>query len=374
MAAAAVGGPANGNAAALSSAAAGEADGGLDGIRATVQRLIKRPRAAATDAPTHVSSVDAAGLREEVWRVQSEPGALGVVPVLCVQEAPTTAAGNVEQLPVVFVLHGTGGSKEQMLPHLRKYAKSGYLACSIDSRYHGERGSPADYTAALVAAFDANGAGDADAQHPFMYDTAWDLMRVLDWVERRPDVDASRIGMTGISLGGMHTWITSAVDSRVTAVAPLIGVQNYRWVLENSLWQARVESLAAFFEVIRTRLGKPRVDDEVVELVWRRICPELIDGSMAMDAPSSLQLIAPRPLLVANGELDMRCPKVGVELAVAAASRAWEGLPAELQPKLYFDPGGGHAVSDAMWRLVDEFFDQHLAPRDHEKPHSKADL
>lgn len=38
-----------------------------------------------------------------------------------------------------------------------------------------------------------------------------------------------------------------------------------------------------------------------------------------------MQLIAPRPLLVANGELDMRCPKVGVELAMAVASRACMG-------------------------------------------------
>jgi dienelactone hydrolase len=343
---------------------------GVEAIRTTVQRLIARPHMDSAVAPTRISSVEADGLLEEVWRVQSEPGALGEVPVLCVQQATTAAAAAAAaaaQLPVVFVLHGTGGSKEQMLPFLRKYAHFGYLACSIDSRYHGERGDPADYTAALVAAFDASG------EHPFMYDTAWDLMRVLDWVERRRDVDASRIGMTGISLGGMHTWMTSAVDKRIAAAAPLIGVQNYRYALDNTLWHARVESLAPFFDAIRVRMGKPRVDDEVVQLVWQRICPELIDGTMAMDASRSLQLIAPRPLLIANGEVDMRCPKEGVELAVAEASHAWQEVGPELQPTLYFEPGGGHAVSDKMWRLVDEFFDRHLTPGSR-LPKAKAEL
>lgn len=41
----------------------------------------------------------------------------------------------------------------------------------------------------------------------------------------RPDVDAGRIGMTGVSLGGMHTWLAAAADERVAVAAPMIGVQ-----------------------------------------------------------------------------------------------------------------------------------------------------
>ena len=129
--------------------------------------------------------------------------------------------------------------------------------------------------------------------------------------------------------------------------------------------------------LIRTRLGQAAVDNEVVELVWRRICPELIDGTMAMDAPSSLQLIAPRPLLIANGEVDMRCPKEGVELALSAASRAWAAAAPEMQPTLYFEPRGGHAVSDEMWRRVDQFFERHLKPgkgSNPSQPKARADL
>jgi hypothetical protein len=34
-----------------------------------------------------------------------------------------------------------------------------------------------------------------------------------------------RVGCTGISLGGMHTWFLSLADGRVKAAAPAIGVQ-----------------------------------------------------------------------------------------------------------------------------------------------------
>lgn len=39
----------------------------------------------------------------------------------------------------------------------------------------------------------------------------------------------------------------------------------------------------------------------------------------AYDAPFSLPAIAPRPLLIANGELDPRCPMRGVHAALPAA-------------------------------------------------------
>ena len=49
--------------------------------------------------------------------------------------------------------------------------------------------------------------------------------RLLDYLETRADVDAARIGVTGVSLGGMHAWLLAAVDERVAAAAPMIGVQ-----------------------------------------------------------------------------------------------------------------------------------------------------
>lgn len=45
------------------------------------------------------------------------------------------------------------------------------------------------------------------------------LQRVLDCLARRPDIDASRIGMQGVSYGGFYALVLPAVDTRICATA-----------------------------------------------------------------------------------------------------------------------------------------------------------
>jgi len=305
-----------------------------------------------------LSRQESHGICEERWRLHTEPGSLGEVPLICMRKASTA----VKRLPVVIVLHGTRGNKEQMRPHLQRFAKEGYLSCAVDSRYHGERGTIEQYYEALLRAYHANVRGDEHAEHPFMYDSSWDMMRVLDWLVSRDDVDAARIGLTGISLGGMHTWLTAACDQRVAAAAPLIGVQGYRYALEHNVWHERVNSLRPFFDEVLKVLGKEDLNAEVVEDVWKRLCPGLVDGDQLVDAPTSLRLLAPRPLLVANGEVDMRCPKEGVRLAIESACNEYARFDATDRVELYFEPDCGHEVTPEMWRRVDAFFLRHLRP------------
>lgn len=48
----------------------------------------------------------------------------------------------------------------------------------------------------------------------------WDMIRALDLLEGRPDVDGSRIGVTGNSGGGMQTGFLMLVDERPAAAVP----------------------------------------------------------------------------------------------------------------------------------------------------------
>ena len=64
-------------------------------------------------------------------------------------------------------------------------------------------------------------------EHPFILDNAWDVSRALDYLASRPDVDATRMGASGVSMGGMIAWFAAAADERLAAVAPLIGVQHF---------------------------------------------------------------------------------------------------------------------------------------------------
>jgi poly(3-hydroxybutyrate) depolymerase len=91
---------------------------------------------------------------------------------------------------------------------------------------------------------------------PFLLDNVRDLQRVLDYLEGQPFVDAARIGMAGVSLGGMHTWLCAAIDGRVAAAAPLIGVQGFQWAISNHAYHARVESLSRAFQLIAKECGK----------------------------------------------------------------------------------------------------------------------
>jgi dienelactone hydrolase len=60
---------------------------------------------------------------------------------------------------------------------------------------------------------------------PFIFDTVWDLIKLAEYLTQRDDIDPKKIGITGISLGGMHAWFAAAADTRYSVVVPLIGVQ-----------------------------------------------------------------------------------------------------------------------------------------------------
>src|SRR5690606_12955376 len=48
----------------------------------------------------------------------------------------------------------------------------------------------------------------------------WDGIRAIDYLISRPEVDASRLGITGRSGGGTQTAYIAALDDRILAAAP----------------------------------------------------------------------------------------------------------------------------------------------------------
>ena len=60
----------------------------------------------------------------------------------------------------------------------------------------------------------------------------WDGMRAIDYLAGRPEVDAQRIGCTGISGGGTMTSYLMALDDRVQAAAPGCYLTSFRRLLE----------------------------------------------------------------------------------------------------------------------------------------------
>src|SRR5262245_50776921 len=210
-------------------------------VKAAFLKLLDRPKVPA-DAKAIENRLDPDGMLTERLNFASEKkpdGTVERVPVLIVRP------GSGGKRPAVIVLHGTGGGKDGMKPWLVELAKRGFVAVAIDARYHGDRSGGAKgaaaYNEAIVRAWKAT--PNEKQEHPFYYDTVWDLWRTVDFLQTRPDIDSKKIGMVGISMGGIQTWLAAAVDDRVTVAVPAIAVQSYRWSLENDKWQARANTI-----------------------------------------------------------------------------------------------------------------------------------
>jgi dienelactone hydrolase len=259
--------------------------------------------------------------------------------------------------PVVIVLHGTGGSKEGMTSRLRDLAARGFVAVAIDARYHGARakggsdGLPA-YQAAIFRAFQSG------REHPFLFDTVWDVMRLIDYLESRDDVDVRRIGLTGISKGGMETYLAAAVDPRVAVAVPLIGVQSFRWALDHSAWDSRAWTLREALEAAAAE-SKSGIDAAFVRKFYDRVAPGVRSD---FDGPAMLPLIAPRPLLVINGDSDPRTPVGGVRECLAAAEREYKAQGASDRLVLHLQPDTGHQVTPEADRIAMAWFERWLKP------------
>lgn len=267
-------------------------------------------------------------------------------------------------LPTVCLLHGTGKScdVEEVLRNKIRFVRQGFLVVVFNSRYHGCRRSAGyegkeHYLKALIEAWKKNDADDSrNNLYPFIYDTAADISLVADYLLTRRDVSKKHLGISGISLGGMHAWFAAASDTRWKAVAPLIGIQSFQYAVDEACYHARVGTIQQLFDTAAEDMGEEGVTCDVVRAVWHRICPGLLDQ---FDGGKSLALLCPRHVFVANGELDPRCPVEGVMKAVDMAREVYKrdcGEPERIEVRIY--EGIGHRVTDEMWDDCITFFEK----------------
>ena len=258
--------------------------------------------------------------------------------------------------PVVIALHGTGGNKNSMAALCRKLAEHGFIAVAIDGRYHGERKASKgqqDYENAIVRTWHDNG------EHPLYYDTVWDVMRLVDYLQIRDDVDPQRIGLIGISKGGIETYLAAAADPRIAVAVPCIGVQSFHWELAHNDWQGRIGTVQNAFDAVANEAGVARPDSVFVKKFYDRVVPG-IDSEF--DGPRMLQQIAPRPLLVINSDSDIHTPLPSVNESVAAAKKAYAACHAEDRFTVIMQRNTGHKVLPESERAAIDWFVRWLRP------------
>jgi dienelactone hydrolase len=122
-----------------------------------------------------------------------------------------------ERLPAVLYLcgHSKGKVNPPYQAHPRWFAQHGYVALVLDPIQLGEsqgfhHGTYNDER----WDWPSRGYTPAGAE-------VWNAMRALDYLETRADVDASRMGVTGLSGGGVISWCLGAADQRVKVVVPV---------------------------------------------------------------------------------------------------------------------------------------------------------
>lgn len=324
-------------------------------VKASFLKLLDRPKVPLDVKADEPKTAD--GLVSEHLSFASEKKADGTferVPCLIVR--PEKAE---KKLPAIVVLHGTGGTKEGQRGWLTRLAKKGFLAIAIDARYHGERSGGAKgaaaYNDAILRAWRTK--PDQKMEHPFYYDTCWDLWRTADYLETRDDVDKNNLGMIGFSMGGIEAWLAGAVDPRYKAVVPAIAVQSFRWSLENEQWQGRAGSIKAAHDGAAKDLGEAKVNQKVCKELWSKVIPGVLD---AYDCPSMLRLFAGRPLLIISGENDKNCPLGGAKIAIASVERAYKDAKAEDHLRVMMAPGVGHSVTADQQQAAVDWFEKWL--------------
>ena len=321
----------------------------IENVREDFIRLLQRPKTAPKPS---FKTIKTDSVVIEKGFIYTEPTER--VPVIIYK--PVFAAS--KSFPVVICLHGTGGSKEDesIKELLYDLSRSGMMAVAIDARYHGERieggaNKAQQYVEAISTAWKSTDV--KHAKHPFFYDTVYDLWRLIDYLVTRPDVQPNRIGMMGISMGGIETWMAASVDKRIKVAVPVIAAQSFKWSLENNKWKGRAETIWKVHEQASKDLGDSIVTRDNVQHVWAKLIPG-ITGEF--DCPSMIRLFAPRPLLLLNNEKDQNCPLEGAKIAFEAAKKAYGSKNALDKLQIHVTPGEPHRFLPQHETMTVAFF------------------
>lgn len=253
---------------------------------------------------------------------------IGAEQVRGVLTRPKEAAG---PLPAILYAHSHGGKYHigaDELVHGREYlldppgpalAQAGYLALCIDMPCFGKRSDVSESSASKALLWYGKS---------LLGKMLCEEAAALTYLSDRPDVDASRIGALGISMGCTLSYFHAALDKRIAAVAHLCCFADQRTMIE---------------------LGGH--DRHGIYMMVPGLLTEADAGSVAA-------LVAPRPQLVCIGEADNLTPPLAFNKAWAELAPVYENLPGGLE--LISEPGVGHQETTRMRRAALAFFARHL--------------
>lgn len=156
------------------------------------------------------------------------------------------------QHPAVVVLHIMGGDFDLSRLFARELAHHGVAALFLKMPYYGPRRQPGA-SARMVS-------DDPRATVAGMRQAVLDIRRAATWLAAQDEVDDQRLGVFGISLGGITAALAGSVGPEFSMVCSMLAGGNIaevgwtapelqRW---RERWQAEGGSRESFFELMRT--------------------------------------------------------------------------------------------------------------------------
>lgn len=143
--------------------------------------------------------------------------------------------------PAMLLVHGGGGKAFAEWATL--WAERGYAALAMNLAGHGPDGQRLpDGGPEQSDEFKFRSFAESEASETWTYHAVADVLLAHSLLASRPEVDAKRIGVTGISWGGYLTCIIAGVDDRLKVAVPVYGCG---FLDENSVWLPRFADMAA---------------------------------------------------------------------------------------------------------------------------------
>ena len=207
-------------------------------------------------------------------------------------------------------------------------AQHGYVVFSADAPMWGERGQMEGARRDRY---------DMIAGNMMMYGinlSAWmtyDDIAGTEFLAQMPEVDASRIGCTGWSMGAYRAWMLAALSDRIKVGAAIC-------------WMVTTDEQMGF-KYDRTENGG-----------FANCFPGL---RRWMDYPHVASMACPKPMLFINGSQDKLFPVAGVKKAFTTMHKTWksQGADERLETELWDMP---HSCGKRSQQRVLDFFKKHL--------------
>jgi dienelactone hydrolase len=174
-----------------------------------------------------------------------------------------------QKLPALIALHGHGGTAiscfdpKTLFYYGDYFVKKGYIVLAIDIDHKSLSG---------VGPFISFERLPKHVKFPQMGQRVWMVKRALDFLETDPQVDAGKIGVVGLSNGGVTTMFAAAMDPRIK-----MAVASGSLIMSDRMWHT---------DLVHCRC----------QYIYK------LDG--ALDYYDIFALVAPRPLMVQSGEKD----------------------------------------------------------------------